>query len=77
MLQINIPAFRSPLFILEREGEDGVALLYGVFSLGIVGSEGAVDDIEGGGGGERVCDTPALLVEFLVRGGEEYGGGRT
>ena len=41
--------------VLELEGEDGAALLDGVFAVGVVGGEGLGDGVEGDGGGEFVC----------------------
>ena len=37
LLQINVPTIRLPLFVLERKCEDGVAFLYGVFPLRVIG----------------------------------------
>ena len=54
LLQIYMPTVRLSLAILERKREDGIARLYCGFSLHVIGLEGAVDGIKGGGGRERV-----------------------
>ena len=41
--------------VFEGEGEDGVAFFDGVGTFGGGGLEGAVDSIEGEGGGEGIC----------------------
>lgn len=51
-LEIDVPAVGLAGLVLEGEGEDGVALLDGVLTLGVGGGEGCVDGIEGLGGGE-------------------------
>lgn len=55
LYEIDIPVVRLTFFILQGKSENGIALLNSVFPLGDVGLEGAIDGIEGGGGGESVC----------------------
>ena len=76
-LEIDVPACRLAGAVLQCEGEDGVALLDGVFALGRVGCEGGLDGVEGGGGGERGCrmDHDVTLEPFKGKGGNCNGEG--
>lgn len=50
-----MPALLLPSLVLQCKGEDGIALLHCIFSLGVVRLEGAIDGVEGGGRGKGVC----------------------
>jgi hypothetical protein len=54
LLEINVPGVGFASGVLEREGEDGAALLDGVFAVGVRGGEGPRDLVEGGGGREGI-----------------------
>lgn len=45
-----MPTVRLPLAVFKCKCKDGIAFLYGVLSLRVIGLQGAVDSIEGGGG---------------------------
>jgi hypothetical protein len=53
LLEINVPGVCVASSVLERESEDGAALLDGVFAVGFGGGEGARDFVESRRGGER------------------------
>lgn len=53
VLEVDVPALLLAGRVLQRKGEDGVALLDGVFAVGIIGKSLA-DGIEGLRGRELV-----------------------
>jgi hypothetical protein len=55
-LQVDVPCFFLPGAVLQLEGEDSGAFFDGVFAVGFVFFQGGVDGVEGGGGGEGVCE---------------------
>ena len=55
LLEVDVPALALARLVLEREGEDGVALLDGIGALSWVGGQGGLDEVEGLGGGEGSC----------------------
>jgi hypothetical protein len=82
-----VPALGLAGRVLQRESEDGAALLDGGLALTLVGGERGVDGVEGRGGRELVCVTrPSAFVlsslpwprDQLPRmvGGGEAGGDR-
>lgn len=56
LLEVDVPALGLAGLVLEGEGEDGAALLDGVLALGVARGKSGVDGVEGGGGGEVVCE---------------------
>lgn len=54
LLQVNVPALGRTGPVLEREREDGSALLDGVLAVGLVGGQDVLDGVERGRGGESV-----------------------
>ena len=65
LLQVNIPALCSPLFVFQYKGKDRVALLDSVFPLGFIGLEGGINGIESGRGGEGRCRRIAKSAEHV------------
>lgn len=55
LLEINVPCFFLVLGVLQLEGEDGFALVDGVFSLGFARGKGSIDGFKGLGGREGFC----------------------
>lgn len=71
LLEINMPAVGVAGGVLQREGEDGAALLDRVLAARVVGRQRGVDGVEGRGGGEGVCG----LVSSRGREGQLGGCG--
>jgi hypothetical protein len=46
LLEVDVPALRLALGILQRKGEDGICLLDGRLTFARVSAEGAGDEVE-------------------------------
>ena len=67
-----MPTFCSPPFVLERKREDSIALLHSVFPFSVIGLEGGIDGIKGGGGGESICRPAEYLVGLWWEEGRDW-----
>ena len=54
-LEVDVPALGLPGLVLQGEGEYGIALLDGVFPVGLAGLEHGVDGLKCFRGRELVC----------------------
>lgn len=78
-----MPAVGLASGVLQRESEDGIALLNGGLALTVVGGQSSVDGVESRGGGELVCNFVASAMSPLLssmtattaEGGRGMGGG--
>jgi len=74
VLQVDVPALGVAGAVLEREGEDGTALLDGVFAPSGVLLQRLVDRVEGCAGGEGVCGGKTWESAGLLQGTMREGG---
>src|SRR5579859_2738498 len=65
LLEVDVPALSLASRILQREGEDGIALLDSIFAVGLIDQSGA-NKVEGLRRGESGCDNLHQSHRFVT-----------
>lgn len=62
LLKVDVPALGLPGLVLQGEGEYGIPLFNGVFTVGLAGLKHGVDGLKCFGGRKLVCGKQGLVV---------------
>ena len=62
LLEVDVPALGLPGLVLQGEGEYGIPLFNGVFTVGLAGLKHGVDGLKCFGGRKLVCGKQGLVV---------------